>query len=83
MAKRIKRAKKGKESLITKIEKHFQKIEEDILEGNLDRGRYHIKEIDKSLLLALEKKLEVINEPKEILKKYKERLEKLKTSIES
>lgn len=37
MDKRIKRTQKGVESLKEEIEKHLQKIEEDILEGNLDR----------------------------------------------
>lgn len=57
MAKRAKRIEKGIESLKKEIEEHFDKIEEDIREENIDRGRYHIKEIDKSLLKALEIKI--------------------------
>ena len=59
MAKRFKRLEKGVESLKKEIEEHFSKIEEDIKEDKIDRGRYHIKEIDKSLLKALEIKLEI------------------------
>ena len=44
----------GKNFLKKEIEEHFAKIEKDIKEGNIDRGKYHIKEIDKSLLKALE-----------------------------
>jgi hypothetical protein len=60
MAKRIKRAQKSIESLKERIEEHFKKIEADIKENNLDRGRYHIKEIDKSLLTALELKINIL-----------------------
>jgi len=60
MAKRTKRAEKGIEGLKKEIEEHFNKIEEDLLEGNIDRGRYHIKEIDKSLLKALELKIKIL-----------------------
>lgn len=60
MVKRAKKLKKGIESLKEEIEKHFLKIEKDIQEHNLDRGRYHFKEIDKSLLKALEMKMEIL-----------------------
>ena len=82
MAKRTKRIEKGIESLKTEIEEHFKKIENDIAEKNLDRGRYHIKEIDKSLLKALEIRIKLlgINNDNSILI-YRERLEKLKKSL--
>ena len=60
MVKRAKRLEKGIESLKSEIENHFEKIEQDILEGNIDRGRYHLKEIDKSLLKALETKIQIL-----------------------
>jgi len=66
MAKRNKRIEKGKESLIEQIERHFEKIEKDIKEGNLSRGRYHANEIDKSLLTALEEKLRILKEPTDL-----------------
>lgn len=78
MAKRIKRAEKGIESLKEKIEEHFNKIEADVLEGNIDRGRYHIKEIDKSLLKALEIKIKILGiKDDDSVKEYKERLKQL------
>lgn len=85
MAKRIKRAEKAVESLKEQIEEHFTKIEADISEGNIDRGRYHIKEIDKSLLAALELKLGILGisqEQDDSVQKFKERLDKLRKRIE-
>ena len=61
MAKRIKRVEKGAESIKKQIEEHFLKIENDIKEKRFERGIYHIKEIDKGLLKALEIKLEIFN----------------------
>jgi len=78
MVKRIKRAEKGIESLKKQIEKHFGKIEADIQENNIDRGRYHFKEIDKSLLVALEIKIKILGiEDDKLVRSYRERLEKL------
>lgn len=81
MVKRIKRVEKGIESLKEEIEKHFLKLEKDIEEGDLDRGRYHFKELDKSLIFALEKKLEVLEEDKELVIKFRDRLNKLKEKL--
>ncbi len=78
MAKRIKRVEKGVESLKEEIETHFKKLENDLFEGNIDRGRYHAKEIDKSLLRALEIKLGILGIRDDSLMKFKERLEKIK-----
>jgi hypothetical protein len=70
MAKRAKRIEKGIESLKEEIEAHFKKIERDIQEDNIDRGRYHIKEIDKSLIVNLEKKmLQLTQDDKETMAK--------------
>lgn len=82
MVKRAKRVEKGIESLKKEIEYHFHKIEDDILEENIDRGRYHIKEIDKSLLKALEIKIKILGiEDNNSIQIYRERLEKLRKSI--
>lgn len=81
MAKRAKRAEKGTESLKKEIEKHFEKIEEDIREEKIDRGRYHIKEIDKSLLKALELKIKILGIEDDSVEVYRERLEKLKKRL--
>ena len=76
MVKRFKRAEKGIESLKKQIEKHFDKIEADIRENNIDRGRYHFKEIDKSLLVALEIKVKILGtEEDKSVQSYRERLE--------
>ena len=82
MAKRIKRIEKGAESLKKEIEEHLSKLEEDIRESKIDRGKYHAKEIDKSLLKALEIKLEILGINDESLEVYKERLNKLKNKLE-
>ncbi|MEK6899046.1 MAG: hypothetical protein AABW79_03030 [Nanoarchaeota archaeon] len=78
MVNRTKRLEKGIESLKKEIEAHFDKIEKDISEENLDRGRYHIKEIDKSLLKALEIKLGFLGKDDKLLEKYRARIEKIK-----
>ena len=82
MAKRAKRLEKGVESLKREIERHFDKIENDILERNIDRGKYHIKEIDKSFLNALEIKLKILGiENDHSVEVFRERLEKLRKSL--
>ena len=84
MVKRIKKAEKGIESLKKQIEEHFEKIEVDIKENNTDRGRYHFKEIDKSLLAALEIKIKILGiEDDKLVQSYRERLEKLRKSLDS
>jgi len=82
MAKRTKRIEKGIQSLKKEIEEHFQKVEKDIQEEQIDRGAYHIKEIDKSLLKALEIKINLLGIKDNTLEQYKIRLEKLKKKIE-
>ena len=82
MAKRVKRIEKGIESLKKEIEEHFKKIEDDILEKNIDRGRYHVKEIDKSFLKALEIKIKILGiENDNSISIFRERLEKLRKSL--
>jgi hypothetical protein len=82
MVKRVKRAEKGIESLKKQIEEHFVKIEADIQENNIDRGRYHFKEIDKSLLVALEIKIKILGiEDDKSVQSFRERLEKLRKNL--
>lgn len=81
MAKRTKRLKKGIESLKEQIEEHFLKIEQDIKENMIERGRYHTKEVDKDLLKALKKKLEILKIKDDFVEIYKERLDKLKKEL--
>ncbi|PJC44592.1 hypothetical protein CO038_03300 [Candidatus Pacearchaeota archaeon CG_4_9_14_0_2_um_filter_39_13] len=78
MAKRAKRLKKGIESLKEEIENHFVKIEEDAKNENTEMRRYHIKEIDKSLLKTLETKIHALSTDDDSAREYRKRLEELK-----
>jgi len=82
MAKRIKRIEKGTESLKRQIEEHFIKLENDIQGKRVDRGRYHAKEIDKSLLKALEIKIKILGIDDNSVQIYLERLNNLKKKLE-
>ena len=82
MAKRAKRLVKGIESLNKEIEEHFVKIENDILEGRIERGIYYVKETDRSLLNALELKIRILGKKDNSVAVYRKRLEKLRKSIE-
>jgi len=81
MVKRTKRLEKGIPSLKKQIEEHFSKIDQDIKENRIERGKYHIKEIDKSLLKALELKMEILGIEDKSLEAFKERLMKLKEKL--
>ena len=76
------RAKKAKVSLISEIEKHLIKLENDVANDNFELGRYHTKEIEKDFLVQLEKRLEILGEPLDALIEFKERLNKLKKKFE-
>ena len=78
MAKRVKRIEKGVESLKKEIEEHFEKLAKDIKDGNLDRGRYHVRELDKSLINSLEIKINILGISDDSVTKYRERLNRLK-----
>ena len=73
MAKRAKKLGKGVESL--------KKEKEDISEGRGERGLYHIKEIDKSLLKALEIKIEMLGSNDNSVQIYRKRLNELKKNL--
>jgi len=84
MAKRSKKLEKGAESLKREIEEHFKKVENDIEENEINLGRYHIKEIERSLLFTLERKINLIGageEYSELIKAYKKRLEEFKKKL--
>jgi len=82
MVKRIKRIKTGIESIKEEIEVHFKKIEEDIGNKNLDRGRYHVKEVSKSLIEALKNKLRILGQEDKDVEKYEGRLKELRERLE-
>lgn len=81
MVKRAKRLGKGIENIKKEIEEHFSKIEQDIKEDRIERGRYHIKEIDKSLLKALQLKIDFLGIKDNSVQSYKDRLNNLKKSL--
>ena len=78
MVKRAKRLKKGIESLKEQIEKHFDKLEMDIQEQNIERGIYPFNEINKGLLKALKIKIDILATQDTSVKDYKEKLEKFR-----
>jgi len=83
MVDRAKRAVKSIESIEKEIEEHIKKIEEDIAEGNIDRGRYHCKEIDKSLISGLEIKIKIAGiKDNSIVEKYRKKLDEIKKRVE-
>ena len=84
MAKRSKRLEKAIESYKAEIERHFEKLDKDINEENEVLARYHVKEIDKSLIDSLQHKIDLLGEDTEnieLIKKYKARLDKYKKKL--
>ena len=84
MVKRNNRLKRAIESYKKEIEKHFEKLDNDLIENNETLVRYHIKEINLSLIASLEKKLILLEdnkENKELINKYKQRLEEYKKKL--
>lgn len=84
MAKRSKRLKSAIESLKKEIEKHFGKLDLDIIEKDDILAKYHFKEIDKSLITILERKINLLGvnaEDVELIKRYRDRLEEYKKKL--
>ncbi len=84
MVKRAKKLEKGIESIKKEIEEHFLKMDTDIGEKNYEAGKYHAKEIDRSLFVALEHKISLLGEEEkyaELVKSYKNRLEEYKKKL--
>ena len=88
MVKRTKKLKISIEGYKKQIKRHFEKLDKDILESDEITAKYHIKEIDKSLIASLEKRIillsknnKEVREIKELLNKYKKRLEKYKKKL--
>jgi len=81
MVKRTKKAKKGIESLKQEIEKHFKKIDKDVLEKDETTARYYIKELDRSLITALEKKMKLLTKNSKETKENKEFLDACKKKL--
>jgi len=88
MAKRDKKLKTTLESYKEQIEKHFEKLDKDILEKKEFIARYHIREINNSLIASLEKIRIILSkrgketqEEEELIDKYKRKLEEYKKKI--
>ena len=84
MAKRSKRLKSAIESYKAEIDKHFEKLGKDISEKDEILARYHVKEIDKSLITALERKISLLGADAssiELIKRYKSRLAEYKKKL--
>ena len=84
MVKRSKRLEKAIKSYKSEIEKHFEKLKKDISGKDEILARYHIKEIDKSLITALEHKINLLGSNArdiELIKKYKALLEEYKKKM--
>ena len=84
MVKRSSKLKSAIESYKDEIEKHFEKLDNDINEKNEILAKYHVKEIDKSLITTLERKINLLGmsqEYSELIKKYKSRLEEYKKKL--
>ena len=84
MVKRSKRLISAIDSLKQEIEKHFEKLEKDMKENNDILARYHIKEIDKSLITTLERKIILLGENKEdiiLIKRFRDRLNDFKLKM--
>jgi len=48
----------------------------------IDRGRYHVKEIDRSLLKALEIKIDILGVDDDSVEDYRKRLSDLREMLE-
>ena len=84
MAKRSKRLMSAIKSLKQEVEKHFEKLDKDIGEKDEMLVRYHIKEIDRSLIATLERKIILLGENADdiiLVKRFKDRLEEYKRKI--
>ena len=84
MVKRSKKLKSAIESYKDEIEKHFEKLDKDIIEKDEILARYHAKEIDKSLITTLERKINLLGanaKDVELLKRYKAHLEEYKKKL--
>ena len=84
MVKRSKKLKIAIESYQEEIEKHFGKLDKDINEKDEILARYHVKEIDKSLITALEHKISLLGEDiegSELVKQFRNRLGEYKKKL--
>jgi hypothetical protein len=80
---RNKKLRAGIESIREEIETHFDKLKKDLEKRDLDHARYHIKELDKSLIDSLERKIKILGgEDGKVVEEYRERLKELVEEFE-
>jgi len=74
---------KSIESVKKQIEEHFDKLGRDVREKNEVLARYHIKEIDKSLIDDLENRIKLLGgKDLRIVERYRKRLREIAKEIE-
>ncbi|MDP2925187.1 MAG: hypothetical protein Q8N99_02330 [Nanoarchaeota archaeon] len=76
MVKRDKRLKKSIQSIKEQIEKHFEKLDREISKKEETAARYRVKEIERSLIADLEKRMRLLKDiDEELLEEYRKKLE--------
>ena len=86
MTKRSNRLKKAIESLKEQIEEHFNKLDNDIENNDFELAGYYAREIDKSLVVSLENKINFLGKDsmdEELIKKYRGRLKEYEKKLEN
>lgn len=77
-----KKTKQSIESIKRRIEDHFEKLEKEIEADDEILARYPIKEIDKSLIDTLERKMKFLGEVNEnLLDDYRKKLRKIEEKL--
>ncbi len=72
-----KKIEKAIESYKKQIELHFEKLENDFKNKDFEHARYHIKELDKSLIEGLLRKIQALGKDDSLIQDYKNKLKKL------
>ena len=82
MVKRNKRLKKSIESIKEEIQKHFEKLDNEIKNKEENVARYHVKEIDLSLIADLERRMRLLkNVDEKLLEEYRKKLEEYEKKL--
>ena len=77
-----KKTKQSIESIKRRIEDHFEKLEKEIEADDEILARYYIKEIDRSSLDVLERKMKFLEEVnEELIERYRKKLRKIEEKL--
>jgi hypothetical protein len=83
MVKREKRLRKSIVSIKKQIEEHFGKLEKEVENKDWTFARYHLKEIDKSLIDDLEYRMKLLGVvDKDLLERYRRKLGKITQKLD-